>query len=97
LSWINPNLHLSASRADCERLLKEMNVSEGVHWLSGFLSSLLAILCLIRGYAVYGYVMLLIRVPFDLYPIMLHRRNRGRLCRVLSRQMHNRGLAKGKA
>lgn len=86
LGWINPNLHLGAGRTDCERLLREMNVSEGVHWLTCFLSSILAIACLVGGYAVYGYVMLLVRIPFDLYPIMLHRRNRGRVCRVLSRQ-----------
>jgi len=87
LGWINPNLHLGASRTDCERLLREMNVSEGVHWLTCFLASILAISYLIGGYAVHGYVMLLIRVPFDLYPIMLHRRNRGRVCRVLNGQL----------
>jgi Glycosyl-4,4'-diaponeurosporenoate acyltransferase len=87
LGWINPSLHLGAGRPDCERLLREMNVSEGVHWLACFLTSILAISCLVGGYAVYGYVMLLIRVPFDLYPIMLHRRNRGRVYRVLSRQL----------
>jgi SAM-dependent methyltransferase len=86
LGWINPSLYLGASRTDCERLLREMNVSEEVHWLTCFLSSILAIACLVAGYAVYGYAMLLIRVPFDLYPIMLHRRNRGRVCRMLSRQ-----------
>jgi hypothetical protein len=91
LGWINPNLHLGASRTDCERLLREMNVSEGVHWLTCFLSSILAISYLVGGYAAYGYVMLLIRVPFDLYPIMLHRRNRGRVCRVLSRQLRTSG------
>jgi hypothetical protein len=87
LGWINPNLHLGASRTDCERLLREMNISEGVHWLTCFLSSILAISYLVGGYAVYGFVMLLIRVPFDLYPIMLHRRNRGRVCRVLNRHL----------
>ena len=88
LGWINPNLHLGASRTDCERLLREMNSGEGVHWLTCIASVLLAISCLVGGYAVYGYVMLLVRIPFDLFPIMLQRRNRGRLCRVLSRQLH---------
>jgi hypothetical protein len=91
LGWINPNLHLGASRTDCTRLLRDMNVSEGVHWLSCFLSSILAIACIVRGYTVYGYVILLVRVPFDLYPIMLHRRNRGRVYRVLSRQLRTSG------
>jgi Glycosyl-4,4'-diaponeurosporenoate acyltransferase len=90
-AWINPRLHLSASRADCERLLREMNASEGVHWLTCFLSSILAISYLVRGYTVYGYVMLLVRIPFDLYPIMLQRRNRGRVYRVLSRTVRTLG------
>jgi hypothetical protein len=91
LGWINPNLHLGTSRTDCERLLREMNVSEGVHWLTCFLSIILAIPYLIAGYTVYGYFILLIRVPFDLCPIMLHRRNRGRVCRVLRRQLRTSG------
>jgi hypothetical protein len=90
-AWINPSLHLSASRGDCERLLREMNAAEGVHWLTCLLSSILAISCLVRNYAVYGYVMLLVRIPFDLYPIMLQRRNRGRVYRVLSRQVRMLG------
>src|SRR5215471_4891308 len=88
LGWINPTLHLGATRTDCERLLREMNAAEGVHWLTCLLSSILAISCLVGGFAVYGYVMLLVRIPFDLYPIMLQRRNRGRVSRVLSRQLH---------
>ena len=91
LGWINPNFPLGTSRTDCERLLREMNVSEGVHWLTCFLSSILAISFLVGDYAVYGYVMLLVRIPFDLYPIMVQRRNRGRVCRVLSRQLRTSG------
>jgi multidrug efflux pump subunit AcrB len=85
LGWINPNIHLRASRADCNRLLKEMNTSEGVHWLTCAISVMLAISYLRHGHAVYGYVLLLVRIPFDLYPIMLHRWNRGRVWRVLQR------------
>jgi hypothetical protein len=85
LGWINPNFHLGASRADCERLLRETNSSEAVHWLTCVVSVTLAISYLLDDYAVYGYVMLLVRIPFDLYPIMLQRWNRGRLWRVLRR------------
>jgi len=87
LGWINPSLHLSASRTDCDRLLKEMNASEGVHWLTCSLAIIVGISYLVSDHAVYGYVMLLVRIPFDLYPIMLHRRNRGRVYRVLSRPL----------
>jgi multidrug efflux pump subunit AcrB len=88
LGWINPNFHLRASRTDCERLLREMNSSEAVHWLTFGVSSTLAVSCLLHDRAVYGYVMLLVRIPFDLYPIMLQRWNRGRLGRVLGRPAH---------
>jgi Glycosyl-4,4'-diaponeurosporenoate acyltransferase len=91
LGWINANLYLSAGRTDCERLLREMSFGERVHWVTCFLSSILAISWVAGDYAVYGYVMLLVRIPFDLYPIMLLRRNRGRVCRVLSRQLRTSG------
>lgn len=85
LGWINANFHLRASRADCDRLLRETNSSEGVHWLTCVISVMLAISYLLHDHAVYGYVILLVRIPYDLYPIMLQRRNRGRVSRVLKR------------
>jgi multidrug efflux pump subunit AcrB len=85
LGWINANFHLRATRADCHRLLRETNSSEAVHWVTCVVSVMLAISYLLHDHAVYGYVMLLVRIPFDLYPIMLQRRNRGRVWRVLER------------
>lgn len=93
LGWINANFHLGASRADCGRLLREMNSSEGIHWLSCIVSVMLAISNLVHGYAVYGYVLLLVRIPFDLYPIMLQRWNRGRVSRVLERRQVRPAMA----
>ena len=90
LGWINGNFYLRASRADCDRLLREMNSGEAVHWLTCIFSVMLAIRYLLHDHAVYGYVMLLVRIPFDLYPIMLQRWNRGRVCRVLKRPSHVR-------
>jgi len=91
LGWINSSLYLVAGRTDCERLLKEMSFGERVHWVTLFLSSILAISYLARDHAVYGYVLLLVRIPFDLYPITLLRRNRGRVCRVLNRRLRTSG------
>src|SRR5579863_2139754 len=88
LGWINPNFHLRISRADCGRMLREMNTSESIHWLTCVVSVVLAISYLLHDHAVYGYVMLLVRIPFDLYPIMLHRWNRGRVLRVLERSAY---------
>lgn len=91
LGWINANFHLRVSRADCDRLLREINSSEAIHWLTCVVSVMLAISYLHHGHAVYGYAMLLVRIPFDLYPIMLHRWNRGRVWRVLERPAHTSG------
>ena len=85
LGWINPNFHLRPNREDCERLLREMNSGEAVHWLTCIVSVVLAIACFRHNYTVYGYAMLAVRIPFDLYPIMLQRWNRGRVWRVLER------------
>lgn len=93
LGWINPSLYLysGASRTDCERLLREMIFGEQVHWLTCFFATIVGIFYLFGDYAVYGYAMLLVRIPFDLYPIMLLRRSRGRVSRVLSRQLRTSG------
>ena len=81
LGWFNPNMYLSG-RHDCDRLLREMNAAEGVHWLTGLLSVALAIWLFTGGHAAYGYGMLVINVPFNVYPIMLQRRNRGRVWKL---------------
>jgi hypothetical protein len=88
LGWINANFHLRTGRADCDRLLRETNSSEAVHWLTCVVTVPLAISYFHHGQAVYGYAMLLVRIPFDLYPIMLQRWNRGRVRRVLERPAH---------
>jgi Glycosyl-4,4'-diaponeurosporenoate acyltransferase len=88
LGWINPNFHLRPGRADCDRLLRELNTSEGIHWLTFFVTVMLAISYLRHDHAVYGYAMLLVRIPFDVYPVMLQRWNRGRVSRVLERSAH---------
>lgn len=85
LGWINPNFPSRARRADCDRLLREMNTAEAVHWLTFVVTVTLAIRYLRHDHAVYGYAMLLVRIPFDLYPIMLQRWNRERVWRLLKR------------
>ena len=54
-------------------------------WLAPAVLMVLAIWFLVDGSPVHGYVMLLVRIPFDVYPIMLQRWNRGRVYRVLMR------------
>jgi Glycosyl-4,4'-diaponeurosporenoate acyltransferase len=83
--WINPNFHVRQTRTDCERLRRQTNSAEAVHWLAGAVLVVLALWFLVDGYPMHGYVMLLVRIPFDVYPIMLQRWNRGRVYRVLRR------------
>ncbi len=92
LGWINPNFHMKPGRADSERLLREMNSGEAVHWLTCAATVILAISYFLHDHAAYGYVMLLVRIPFDLYPIMLQRWNRGRVWRVLERPLRTPGV-----
>ena len=92
LGWINPNFHWRASRIDCDRLLREMNSGEAVHWLTCVVWVMVAISHFVHGFVVYGYAMLLVRIPFDLYPIMLQRWNRGRVWRVLRRPSYVRAV-----
>lgn len=85
LGWINASFHLRTNRLDCYRLRKEMNSGEAVHWLTCIATVILAICYFRYHHAVYSYAMLFVRIPFDLYPIMLQRRNRARVSRVLER------------
>lgn len=83
LGWINPNLHVNGSRTDWDRLLREMSGAEGTHWMTCFLAAILGISYCFRGHAVYGYALLLVRIPFDVYPVLLLRRTRGRVARFV--------------
>jgi hypothetical protein len=85
LGWINASLYLTAGRKDCERLLKEAKFGERVHWLTCLLTTMLGFVYLARGHAAYGFAMLVVRIPFDIYPIMLLRWSEGRVTRLLTR------------
>ena len=79
--WINPSMYLTG-RSDCDRLLREMNAAEGVHYLAGLLQLALALWYVAGDFAVYGYSLLILNIPLNLYPIMLQRWNRGRVSRI---------------
>lgn len=87
LGWLNPSLQLRTGRRDLQRLLRELNPAEGTHLLAGAGALLLA-----GGYAWWGYArvslwLCLLDLPLNLYPIALQRYNRGRVTRLLRRQM----------
>ena len=56
------------------------------HWVTAFATTTITVRCLIDGYAQHGAVMLAMRIPFDLYPILLQRRNRGRVTQLMKRR-----------
>ena len=82
LGWINPDLHLGG-QTDCDRLLREMNAAEGIHWLACLISIAAGIWHLAGDFAVYGYSLLVVNIPFNVFPILLQRWNRGRIFRPL--------------
>jgi hypothetical protein len=89
LGWINPGLYVHG-RADAPRFLIESAAAEGVHWLTCAITGVLAIRLLPGEHALYGYTLLLIRIPFDVYPIALLRWNRARVRRVLRGRLPDR-------
>jgi hypothetical protein len=84
LGWINANLHINLrGRTELERLLREINGAEGAHWVMCLVSLAVAFRFFLTGREPYGYGMLWVNVPFNLYPIMLQRWNRGRVVSIL--------------
>ena len=84
LGWINANLHINCrARTELEHLLREINGAEGAHWVMCLVCLAVASRFFLKGRMAYGYGMLWVNIPFNLYPIMLHRRNRGRVVGIL--------------
>ena len=83
LGWLAPTIKLASCRGGIERLLREMNYAEGVHWIGGIITLGLAGGSAAAGHGVVGIWLLLSTVPMHVYPVMVQRSNRGRALRVL--------------
>ena len=82
LGWLDPKLKLDFRRAGIEPLLREMNFAEGTHWISGVVTLGVAILFSATGQLKIGGILMLLIIPFHVYPIFLQRWNRGRVLRL---------------
>ena len=85
IGWLNPALKLNARKSGIENLLRQINFAEGAHIIGGAIT----LGCFI-GYAFTGHVgvagsFAVVTVLFHAYPIMVQRRNRGRIMRVIQR------------
>ena len=85
LGWVDPFLKVRSGRGDMERLLRELSFAEGSHLVQGLASLALALAFLAGGQAVVAFAFVVLAIPLHIYPIMLQRRNRGRVMRVASR------------
>lgn len=82
LGWLNPNIKVRSGRSDMDRLLRDMNAVEGVHILAAGMSLAVAVLYTLAGQAVIGIWLVVLTLLFNIYPVMLQRRNRGRIVRL---------------
>ncbi len=85
LGWLEPFLTVRAGRGDMGRLLRELDFAEGSHLVQGVASLGLAVGFLAIGKAAVAIAFVALGVPLHIYPIMLQRRNRGRVFRVTAR------------
>lgn len=60
-------------------LLRKLNAAEGVHWVGGAVTLVVAVGYTLADHALAGSYLALLCVPLHLYPVMLQRRNRGRI------------------
>jgi hypothetical protein len=82
LGWLNPWLRLTLYRSGLEPLLREMFYAEGAHWIGGVVTLGFGAACVFWGHAVVGLLLAVVTIPFHVYPVMLQRRNRGRVLRL---------------
>ncbi|HTR40391.1 MAG TPA: hypothetical protein VMH87_02085 [Pseudomonadales bacterium] len=85
LSWLGPTPKLAPHRAGIERLLRHLNCAEGVHRVGGVVTFGVAGGYFLAGHGAVGFYLVLMALLLHVYPVMLQRRNRGRVFRVARR------------
>lgn len=76
---------LKGGKSDFERLLREIYTAEKTHSYSVILTVTISLLFLYFGSIAEGLLMILICIPFHIYPIMLQRWSRCRLLEIIKR------------
>ena len=82
---LNPTLRFSGKVAQLSDLEKEMHKAEAGHLLAFLTVSLATVFAASRGWLDAVGWLLLFNIPFNLYPVMLQRRNRARIQRIQAR------------
>ncbi len=82
---LNPTLRFHGKVAQLAELEKEMRKAEGGHLVAFIAVTLATVFAAVQGWLDVAGWLLLFNVPFNLYPVMLQRRNRARIHRILAR------------
>ncbi|MFZ5881934.1 MAG: hypothetical protein ACOY0R_21400 [Chloroflexota bacterium] len=85
LGWVNPNYGQIQSKADLDRLMRQLNCAEGAHLVAGGITLAVTAVFALRGQPSIGVWLVLISIPLHAYPIMLQRWNRARIVRIAQR------------
>jgi hypothetical protein len=85
LIWLSPALKLAPHRSGMESLLRHLNCAEGVHRVGGVVTFGVALIYTVAGHAVVGGYIALLTLLLHVYPVLLQRRNRGRVLRMARR------------
>lgn len=81
IGWLGP-ITLRSGRSDLDRLLRNLAAAEAQHAISAALSLLVAGAYALRGDTAIAIWLVLITIPLNVYPVMVQRRNRGRVLRL---------------
>ena len=85
LSWLGPPPRLVPRQSGIERLLRWLNCAEGVHRVGGVVTFGVAFVYIVAGHVVVGLYIALLTLLLHAYPVMLQRRNRGRVLKMARR------------
>jgi Glycosyl-4,4'-diaponeurosporenoate acyltransferase len=85
LSWLGPTPRLARHRPGIEQLLRWLNCAEGVHRVGGLVTLCVAFGYMVAGHMFVGLYLALVALFLHAYPVMLQRRNRGRVLEMARR------------
>ena len=85
LGWLNPRVRPASHRPGIDGLLREINYAEGAHLVGGVVTLGLAVRYAVAGSMAVGASFAVIGILSHVYPVMLQRRNRGRVLRLVRR------------
>jgi hypothetical protein len=85
LRWLSEGTPLKPGRSDLERLLRDLNAAEGLHAIAASVSLVVAAVYALTGHTTIAIWLVLVTIPFNVYPVMLQRWVRGRILRLQRR------------